>query len=64
MVNFSVRAYAAGLAADAIREAIPTREEVQDAGLYSQWAHDQVVHELERLANEMLALSLKLEELS
>lgn len=61
--NIRVKALAAGLAADAIRGAIPTKSDLAEAELYNPDDLAAVVRELERLANELLAESLRLENL-
>lgn len=63
MTNARVKAFAAGLAADAIRGAIPTDGELSEAELFRSEDGAAVVRELERLADELLAESLRLEAL-
>lgn len=63
MANVRVRAFAAGLASQAIRDAIPTDSDLLDAELYRPENRAQVMQELERLANELLAEALRLEAL-
>jgi len=53
MANFRVRAYAAALAAEAIRSALPTKEDLLDAELYWPENAGQVIQELEQLASEL-----------
>lgn len=63
MVSARIQAFAAGLAAEAIRDVIPTDSDLLDAEL--NWPNDraQVMQELERLANGLLAEALRLEAL-
>jgi len=63
MANARVRAFAAGLAADAVRGAIPTDIELAEAELFRPEDGAAVVWELERIADELLAESLRLEAL-
>jgi len=63
MANVRVRAFAAGLAADAVRSAIPTDSELAEAELFRPDDAGAVVRELERIADELLAESLRLEAL-
>jgi hypothetical protein len=63
MTTTRVKAFAAGLAADAIRGAIPTDSELAEAELFSPEDGAAVVRELERIADELLAESLRLESL-
>lgn len=63
MANARVRAFAAGLAADAVRGAIPTDIELTEAELFRPEDGAAVVRELERIADELLAESLRLEAL-
>ncbi|RMH85234.1 hypothetical protein EA796_06915 [Pseudomonas sp. AOB-7] len=63
MANARVRALAAGLAAQAIRDVIPTDSDLIDAELFRPEDGAQVVQELERLANQLLAEALKLESI-
>jgi len=63
MASVRVKAFAAGLAADAIRGAIPTESELADAELFRPEDCAEVVRELERLADELLANSMRLESL-
>ena len=62
MGNARVKALAAGLAADAIRDALPTDTDLADAELYRPEDRAAVVQELDRLANQLLAESMRLEE--
>lgn len=63
MANARVRAFAAGLAADAVRGAIPTDIELAEAELFRPEDGAAVVREVERIADELLAESLRLEAL-
>lgn len=63
MANVRVRAFAAGLAADAVRGVIPTDIELAEAELFRPEDGAAVVRELERIADELLAESLRLEAL-
>ena len=63
MRSTRVRALATGLAAEAVRNAIPTESDLADAGLYHSEDGAQVIQELGRVANELLAESLRLEAL-
>lgn len=61
MRNVRVKALAAGLAAQAIRDVIPSESDLIDAELFWPENRAQVMQELEHLANQMLATALKLE---
>ena len=61
MSNARVKAFAAGLAAEAIRDLIPSDSDLADAELFLPENRAQVMLELERLANQMLATALRLE---
>lgn len=63
MTSTRVKALAAGIAAEMIREAIPTKHDLIDAELYRPEDWSSVVQELERLANELLAESHRLDAL-
>jgi hypothetical protein len=63
MTSIRVKAFAAGLAADAIRGAIPTDSELAEAELFRPDDMAAVAQELERLADELLAEALRLETL-
>lgn len=62
MGNARVRALAASLAADAIRDALPTVTDLADAELYRPEDRAAVVQKLERLANQLMVESMRLEE--
>src|SRR5690606_26646832 len=63
MANVRVKALAAGLAADAVRDAIPSGVDLAEAELFRPEDRAAVVRELERIADELLAESLRLEAL-
>lgn len=63
MGNVRVQALAAGLAAQAIRDVIPSDSDLIDAELLWPENRAEVMQELERLANRMLADALRLESL-
>lgn len=62
MANFRVRAFAAGLAAEAIRSAVPTKDGLLDAELYWPENAGQVMQELERLACELEERARQMED--
>src|SRR5690606_23181188 len=61
--NLRVKAFVAGLVAEAIRELAPTERDLAAAEL--RWPHDRkhVMQELERLANPHLAEAMRLESM-
>ncbi|RRV18135.1 hypothetical protein EGJ00_02080 [Pseudomonas saudiphocaensis] len=61
MANLRVKAFAAGLAAEAVRGAIPTDIELAEAELFRPEDAGAVVRELERIADELLATAMRLE---
>lgn len=61
MANDRIRAFAAGLAAEAVRDAIPTDSELAEAELFRPEDGAAVVRELERIADNLLATALRLE---
>lgn len=61
--NFRVKAFVAGLVAEAIREVMPTDNQLAEAELFWTENRKQVMQELERLANHYLAEALRLENL-
>lgn len=61
MANSRVRAFAAGLAAEAVRDAIPTDSELAEAELFKPEDGAAVIRELQRIADELLATALTLE---
>lgn len=63
MVKVNVQAFAAGWAAEAIRDAIPTDSDFMAAELFSAADKAAVFQELERLANQLLAEAMRLESL-
>lgn len=63
MVKVSVQAFAAGWAAEAIRDAIPTDSDFMTVELFSAADKAAVFQELERLANQLLAEAMRLESL-
>lgn len=63
MISARVRALAAGMAAQAVRDVIPTDSDLVDAELFRTDHRAQLMQELERLANDLLAESLRLESL-
>lgn len=62
MVKVNVRAFAAGWAAQAIRDAVPTESDFADAELRPA-DRAAALRELERIANQLLAEALRLEAL-
>ena len=63
MANKRVKALAAAMAAEAIRNAIPSKNDLLEAELYWPENGAQVIQELERIANEMQAKAQRLEAL-
>lgn len=63
MTSARVQALAAGMAAEAIRDVIPTDSDLIDAELFRPGDKADLMAELERLANQLLAESLRLESL-
>ncbi|TBU86795.1 hypothetical protein [Phytopseudomonas dryadis] len=63
MANFRVQAFARELAAEAIRELIPDDTQLADAELLWPENKAQVMQELQRLADTLLAESLRLESI-
>lgn len=63
MESTRVQAFAARLAADAVREAIPTENDLAEAELFGAQEAAAVMRELERLADKLLAEAMRLESL-
>lgn len=63
MVKAKIQAFAAGWAAEAIRDAIPTESDLGAAELFSADDRASTFQELERLANQLLAEAMRLESL-
>lgn len=62
MVKANIQAFAAGWAAQAIRDAVPTESDFAEAEISpAEWP--EAMRELDRLANQMLAEALRLETL-
>jgi|GEM_PF-1241445 len=61
--NLRIQAFAAGWASDAVRGSIPNDIDLAEAELLSPKERAAVVQELERIADELLAESLRLEAL-
>lgn len=62
MTNSDIQAFAAGWAAQAIRDALPSEIDFAETDLRPA-EHSAVIRELERLANQLLAEALRLEAL-
>lgn len=63
MVKAHIQAFAAGWAAQAIRDALPTEVDFAEAELFRERDRAAALQELERLANLHLAEALRLEAL-
>ena len=63
VIKMNIQAFVAGWAAEAIRDAIPTESDFIAAEVFSAADKAVAFRELERLANQLLAESIRLESL-